>query len=40
MAPRSNWSVDPKGTATQRDAIAKAVDVVRAEHPYAIYAPR
>ena len=31
----SNWEVIPGGTGKQRAAIAKAVLVVRAEHPYA-----
>ena len=30
----SNWEVIPGGTGKQRAAIAKAVLVVRAEHPY------
>lgn len=29
-----NWRVEPRGTARQRDIIARAVDVVRAEHRY------
>ncbi len=29
-----NWRVSPKGTAKQREAIERAVEVVRAEHPY------
>lgn len=29
-----NWRVSPTGTAEQQDVIARAVDVVRAEHPY------
>lgn len=29
-----NWVVIPGGTAKQRSAVAKAVEVVRAEHPY------
>ena len=31
---RSNWQVLPKGRAADKAAIAKAVDVVRAQHPY------
>lgn len=30
----SAWRVTPKGTAGERDAILKAVTVVRKEHPY------
>ena len=30
----SNWEVIPGGTGKQRAAIAKAVLVVRTEHPY------
>ena len=30
----SNWEVIPGGTGKQRAAIAQAVLVVRAEHPY------
>jgi len=32
--PRSNWRIDPTGTPTERDAIEKAVEVVREAHPY------
>ena len=32
---RSNWAVHPTGTAGQLAAIKKAVEVVRAAHPYA-----
>ena len=32
--PHCNWSVSPSGTAEQRDAIGKAVELVRTEHPY------
>lgn len=31
---RHNWLVHPKGTAKQRELIEKAVEIVRAEHPY------
>ena len=31
-----NWTVNPKGTTRERAAIAKAVEIVRAEHPYVI----
>ncbi len=31
---RSNWHVQPKGRAADKAAIAKAVDLVRAQHPY------
>ena len=31
-----NWTVNPKGTAKERAAIAKAVEIVRAEHPYIV----
>lgn len=31
---RSNWAIQPNGTAEQRDAIAKAVEIVRGAHPY------
>ncbi|WP_342248590.1 hypothetical protein [Sphingomonas sp. OTU376] len=29
-----NWAVHPKGTAAQKNAIARAVELVREEHPY------
>jgi hypothetical protein len=29
-----NWSVEAKGSPADLDAIAKAVEVVRVEHPY------
>lgn len=29
-----NWSVNPSGSTGERDAIAEAVRLVRAEHPY------
>lgn len=31
---RFNWSVTPTGTAKQRDVIERAVEIVRAAHPY------
>lgn len=31
---RFNWLVEPSDTAVQRAVIAKAVEVVRGEHPY------
>jgi hypothetical protein len=31
---RFNWRIEPSGTPTERATIAKAVEVVRAEHPY------
>jgi hypothetical protein len=31
---RSNWSIEPQGSARDRETIAKAAEVVRAEHPY------
>jgi hypothetical protein len=34
FSPRSNWRIEAKGSAKQREAIVKAVDVVRDEHPY------
>ena len=33
---RCNWTVIPGGTARERATIAKAVEVVRAEHPYVL----
>lgn len=30
----SNWKIDPEGTPDQLAAIEKAVEVVRAAHPY------
>lgn len=33
---RYNWIVQPSGTADQREWIMKAVEVVRAEHPYVL----
>jgi hypothetical protein len=32
--PVSNWRVQAGGSATERDAIARAVEIVRNEHPY------
>jgi hypothetical protein len=32
--PRSNWRIDPSGTAAEREAIAKAEQLVREAHPY------
>lgn len=32
--PRSNWSIAPKGSARQREAIGKAEEIIRQEHPY------
>ena len=32
--PRTNWTVRPVGTATEQDAIARAVEIVQAQHPY------
>jgi hypothetical protein len=29
-----NWRAAPKGSAEQLDAIARAIEVVRGEHPY------
>lgn len=34
MAPRSNWRVEPSGTAAERLAIDAAVKLVREQHPY------
>jgi hypothetical protein len=31
---RSNWRVSPLGTASELEAMRKAVDIVRAAHPY------
>jgi len=31
---RSNWQVHPRGSKRDIDAIQKAVDLVRQEHPY------
>jgi hypothetical protein len=33
---RHNWLAHPRGTAKQRGVIEKAVEIVRAEHPYVI----
>lgn len=33
---RGNWRVQPRGTKKDLDAIQKAVDVVRQEHPYVL----
>jgi hypothetical protein len=32
--PRSNWTINPKGTIKEVEAIEKAVEVVRQAHPY------
>ena len=32
--PRSNWTINPKGTIKEIEAIEKAVEVVRQAHPY------
>ena len=34
--PRSNWSVTPTGSVTERHAVFRAVELVRAEHPYCV----
>jgi len=31
---RCNWAVHPKGTAAQKKAITRAVELVREQHPY------
>jgi hypothetical protein len=31
---RSNWQVHPRGSKRDLEAIQKAVDLVRQEHPY------
>ena len=33
---QGNWRVQPKGTKKDIAAIERAVDVVRAEHPYVL----
>jgi hypothetical protein len=33
--PRSNWTIAPLGSAGDRETIAKAVEIIQAEHPYA-----
>ena len=32
--PRSNWQIEPTGKPEELRAIEKAVDLVRAAHPY------
>lgn len=32
--PRSNWSIAPRGSPRQLEAIAKAEAIIRQEHPY------
>lgn len=32
--PRSNWRIESSGTASEREAIEKAADLVREAHPY------
>lgn len=32
--PRTNWRIDPSGTEAEREAIAKAEQLVREAHPY------
>lgn len=32
--PVSNWRVQPSGSPAERDAIARAIELVRVEHPY------
>lgn len=34
LHPRSNWRVAPAGTVKEREAIEKAIAVVRDAHPY------
>ena len=34
FSPRSNWRVDPSGTPGERDAIGKAIEVVRGARSY------
>jgi hypothetical protein len=31
---RCNWAVHPKGKKSERDAVERAVAIVRQEHPY------
>jgi hypothetical protein len=31
---RCNWTVEPKGRRSQREAIERAADIVRDAHPY------
>ncbi len=31
---RSNWRVTPEGSAAERGVIRRAVEIVRAAHPY------
>jgi hypothetical protein len=32
--PRSNWTIAPKGSKKQLEAIGKAEAIIRLEHPY------
>lgn len=32
--PRSNWRIEASGTASEREAIEKAAQLVREAHPY------
>lgn len=36
MHVRGNWRVHPKGSDAELDAIAKAVELVRTQHPYVL----
>jgi hypothetical protein len=35
--PQSNWRVEAKGSASQREAITKAIEIVQGEHPYVMW---
>lgn len=34
MHPRCNWRVVPGGSASEQEAIGKAIELVRGQHPY------
>jgi len=34
LSPHSNWKVEATGTLNDRDAIARAVEIVKEPHPY------
>jgi hypothetical protein len=32
--PRSNWRLEPKGSADELDVVTRAIEIVREAHPY------
>ena len=34
LSPHSNWKIEATGTLNDKDAIARAVEIVKESHPY------